>query len=409
MRSATRTRQYFIPPYIFRNVVEKGDSRFRNRAIRSLTIRARLQGRREILSQIQLSSPVGEKFRTVFDAKEGRYLPGTLVLTEGQPSSNDEKINAVYENLGIVYDFFREVFGRYSIDNRGQRLIATLHFDSDFDNAFWDGRQLVFGDGDGVLFQGLSRSLGVLAHELSHGVIQYASDLGPQDESGALAESWADVFASLVKQYHQNQDVSDATWLVGRHILGPGIKGQAVRSLKEPGTAYDDPILGKDPQVSHFRNFVNTDEDRGGVHINSGIPNRAFYLVAKQLGGYAWEDAGKIWYEALHRFHRETDFTSAANSTYQVAGELYGQGSDQQQAVLNAWEEVGVRVQTRGSSRRRTSRSAPVSVASSSGAKEGHSNGNGHGAKPSSEDIEGIRQSLDSLRQRVEGLAPQSA
>jgi Zn-dependent metalloprotease len=358
------------------------------------------------LSQIHISSPLGEKYRTVFDAKDGRHLPGTLVRSEGQAASNDEKINAVFDNLGIVYDFFHDVFGRNSIDNRGQRLIATLHFDSDFDNAFWDGRQLVFGDGDGVLFQGLSRSLGVLAHELSHGVIQHAADLSPQDEPGALVESWADVFGSLVKQYHQSQDVSDASWLIGRHILGPGIKGQAVRSLKEPGTAYDDPILGKDPQVSHYRNVVNTNEDRGGVHINSGIPSRAFYLVAKQLGGYAWEDAGRIWYEALHRFHRETSFAAAAQATYHVASELFGPGSDQQQAVASAWDEVGVRVQTRGSSRRRVSRSAPASVSSASGGKEGHTNGH---AKPSSDDIEVIRQTLDTLRQRVEGLAPLSA
>jgi len=401
MRNQHQHRQYFIPPHIFRHVIEKGDARFRSRAVRSLTIRARLQGRREVLGQIRLSSPLGEKYRTVFDAKEGRQLPGTLVRNEGDVPSNDEKINAVYDNLGIVYDFFSEVFGRNSINNRGQRLIATLHFDTDFDNAYWDGRQVVFGDGDGVLFQGLSRSLSALAHEVAHGVIQNAADLDPQDQSGALAESWADVFASLVKQYHQNQDVNAASWLVGRHILGPGIKGQAVRSLKEPGTAYDDPILGKDPQVGHLRNYVNTNEDRGGVHFNSGIPNRAFFLVAKQLGGYAWDDAGRIWYDALHRFQRDTSFASAALTTFQVAGELYGQASEQQQAVQNAWEEVGVRLPTRGSARRQPTRS--ISTLASPSTREGF--GNGHSHKPLQEDIEGLKQTLDSLRQRVDVLA----
>jgi Zn-dependent metalloprotease len=402
MSTINQNRQYFIPPHIFRHVVEQGDARLRSRAIRSLTIRARFQGRREVLSQLQLATPLGEKYRTVFDAKEGRRLPGTLVRNEGEAPSHDAKINAVYDNLGIVYDFFHDVFGRDSIDNRGQRLLATLHYDTDFDNAFWDGKQLVFGDGDGVLFQGLSRSLGVAAHELAHGIIQYAAGLSPEDQPGALAESWADVFASLVKQYHQNQDVTAASWLVGRYILGPAIKGQAVRSLKEPGSAYDDPLLGKDPQVGHFRNYVITNEDRGGVHINSGIPNRAFYLVASQLGGYAWDDAGQIWYEALHRFQRDTDFVTAATATYYVAGELFGPNSNQQQAVQNAWEEVGVRVRARIASRRHGVQ--PVSFLASSGARENLPEGNGHGT--SSQDLEGIKKTLEVIRKRVEVLTP---
>jgi len=401
MSTIDQGRQYFIPPHIFGHIVAQGDARFRSRAIRSLTIRARFQGRREVLSQVRLTTPLGEKYRTVFDAKEGRRLPGTLVRDEGDAPGHDPKINAVYDNLGIVWDFFHDVFGRNSIDNRGQRLVATLHFDTDFDNAFWDGQQLVFGDGDGVLFQGLSRSLGVVAHELAHGVIQYAAGLDPEDQPGALAESWTDVFASLVKQYHQNQDVKAASWLVGRHILGPGIKGQAVRSLKDPGSAYDDPILGKDLQVSHFRNYLTTNHDRGGVHINSGIPNRAFYLVASQLGNFAWDEAGQIWYEALHRFQHDTDFAGAAAATYQVAGELFGSSSVQQQAVQNAWEEVGVRVQARIAHRRHVARA--VTISASSGAREGHINGNGHG---SSQDLEGIKKTLEVIRQRVEVLAP---
>jgi Zn-dependent metalloprotease len=396
------SRQYFIPPHIFRHVVEQGDTRLRSRAIRSLTIRARFQGRREVLSRLRLGNPLGEKYRTLFDAKEGRRLPGTLVRNEGDGPSHDPKINAVYDNLGIVYDFLHDVFGRNSLDDRGVPLQATLHFDTDFDNAFWDGERLVLGDGDGVLFQGLSSSLGVAAHELAHGVIQYAAGLSLEDQSGAVAESWADVFASLAKQYHQSQDVQKASWLVGQNILGPNIKGQAVRSLKEPGSAYDDPILGKDPQVLHFRNYVNTNEDRGGVHINSGIPNRAFYLVASQLGGYAWEVAGQIWYDALHRFQRDTDFAGAATTTYQVAGERFGPGSAPQQAVQNAWEEVGIRVKTRSAFRRQPGPAA--AVATNALVPEEHANGNGHG--PSRADLDGIKKTLEVIRQRVEVLTP---
>jgi Zn-dependent metalloprotease len=397
--------QTIVPPHILRHLVEHGDARIRARAIRSLTIRARFQGRREVLSQVRLSSPLGERYRTVFDAKEGRRLPGTLVRNEGDNPTGDPKINAVYDGLGVIYDFFHDVYGRNSLDNRGQRLIATVHFESDFDNAFWDGRQLVFGDGDGVIFKGFSSSLDVVAHELAHGVIQHDAGLDYQDQPGALNESFADVFASLVKQYHLNQDVNTADWLIGSDLLGPGIKGRGLRSLKEPGQAYDDPLIGKDPQVASFRNYINVNDDRGGVHINSGIANHAFYLVAKQLGGYAWDEAGQIWYLSLRRFQRETDFQEAASIIYQVAGELFGPSSPEQHAVQNAWEEVGVRIQTRAIRRRSVSQRA-ASIVSPASRSEGQSHGNGHSLSQPSGELDGIKKTLEVLRQRVDVLSP---
>src|SRR5947209_5686511 len=101
--------QTVVPPHIFRNILEHGDARLRARALRSLTIRARFQGRREVLGEINLSTPVGERYRSVFDAKEGRRLPGTLVRDEGDSPTGDAKINAVYDNLGAFYDFFHDV------------------------------------------------------------------------------------------------------------------------------------------------------------------------------------------------------------------------------------------------------------------------------------------------------------
>lgn len=395
--------QTIVPPHILRQIADSGDARLRARAIRALTIRARFEGRRDILSQISLGNPLGEKYRTVFDAKEGRRLPGALVRTEGDAAGGDPKVNAVYDSLGIFYDFFHDVYGRNSLDNRGGRLSAVVHFESDFDNAFWDGRQVVFGDGDGVIFKGFSRSLETLAHELAHGIIQYESGLDYQDQPGALNESLADVFASLVKQYHRNQDVDAADWLIGSDVLAPGVQGAGLRSLKEPGSAYDDAILGKDPQVANLRNYVKVNEDRGGVHINSGIPNRAFYLVAKQLGGYAWEEAGQIWYDSLRRFRRETDFQEAATITFQVVGDLYGAGSSQQQAVKNAWEEVGVRIQGRVIRRRPRVQPIPAAIEARREASV-RVNGNGHGSAP--EDLEGIKKTLEVIRQRVEVLAP---
>jgi Zn-dependent metalloprotease len=115
--------------------------------------------------------------------------------------------------------------------------------------------------------------------------------------------------------------------------------------MKVPGTAYNDPTIGKDPQPGHMKDYVKTTSDNGGVHINSGIPNRAFYLTAIELGGYAWEKAGKMWYIALtERLRERSDFQKAANTTYEVANALYGKGSHEQNAVKNAWRKAGINI-----------------------------------------------------------------
>jgi Zn-dependent metalloprotease len=172
-------------------------------------------------------------------------------------------------------------------------------------------------------------------------------------QSGALNESISDVFGSLVKQYSASPQDTAATadWLIGAGLLGPTVKGKSLRSMKDPGTAYDDPRLGKDPQPGHFDELVQTDEDNGGVHINSGIPNRAFYLCAAGLGGYAWSEAGRIWYTSLSRFPQEANFQQAADITCATAGELFGTGSKQQAAVADAWEGVGIAVTGRAPGR----------------------------------------------------------
>jgi Zn-dependent metalloprotease len=232
------------------------------------------------------------------------------------------------------------------------RLDSSVHYGENYDNAFWNGRQMVYGDGDGELFRRFTRSLDVIGHELAHGIIQCEADLRYQDQPGALNESYADVFGSLVKQYRKKQKAEEADWLIGEGLFTRKVKGQALRSLKAPGTAYDDPILGKDPQPSHMSEYVKTQEDNGGVHINSGIPNRAFYEVAIRLGGYAWEKAGRIWYLALvEKLSQEATFEEAAQATWSVAGELFGEGSKEQQAVREGWEAVGVKIK-RGRGRR---------------------------------------------------------
>jgi Zn-dependent metalloprotease len=134
-------------------------------------------------------------------------------------------------------------------------------------------------------------------------------------------------------------------------LFTPRVKGSALRSMKEPGSAYDDPVLGKDPQPAHMRDYVHTTEDDGGIHINSGIPNHAFFLAATAMGGFAWEKAGKIWYVCSRdKFSADTDFSAAARITWETAAELFGDGSDEQQAVRYGWESVGIPTATAGGS-----------------------------------------------------------
>jgi Zn-dependent metalloprotease len=340
-------RQCIVPPHILQAMLEH--PALRARAQRNLMTSTRMRERRAIFQVSPPPTPTGALRRTIYDAREGSQLPGHLVRPEDGPASSDVAVNEAYDGLGDTYLLFSEVYERNSIDDRGMRLDATVHFEHEYDNAFWDGRQMVFGDGDGVVFVGFTRALDVIGHELTHGVVEHTAGLVYHNQSGALNESFADVFGSLVKQYKWKQTAAEADWLVGQEILAPGIRGKALRSLKEPGTAYDDPRIGKDPQPAHmddYRHLADTEwEDWGGVHINSGIPNHAFYRLATRLGGYAWEAPGRIWYETLRQLFPMAEFQHCADISHDVAGRQFGSGSREQLAVAEAWDAVGVKIQ----------------------------------------------------------------
>jgi Thermolysin metallopeptidase, alpha-helical domain/Emfourin/Thermolysin metallopeptidase, catalytic domain len=203
---------------------------------------------------------------------------------------------------------------------------------------------LVFGDGDGRIFERFTKPIDVMAHEFTHGVTQYSAGFSYVNQPGALNESMSDVFGSMVKQYARGETTEQADWLIGQGIFMPTVQGRALRSMLEPGTAYDDPLLGKDPQVGSMSDFVETDEDDGGVHINSGIPNRAFALLATDLGGSSWERAGQIWYAALTStdVHPNTDFRGFAEATIAAASRLYPDDLGVADQVRNAWTSVDV-------------------------------------------------------------------
>jgi Zn-dependent metalloprotease len=328
----------FIPPYLLERLGRPAD------------IDGEIRSRRVTMPS-RPAAASGKPWE-VHDAKNGSTLPGELVRSPGQPDVADVSVNeaatGVTETLALFADY-----GRSSYDDKGATVVASVHYEKDYDNAFWDGTQLVFGDGDGTVFGRFTKPIDVLGHELSHAVTQFTANLTYQGQSGALNESMSDVFGACVKQRHLGQDAASADWLVGEGIFVAGINGKALRSMESPGTAYDDPQLGKDPQVGEMQDYVQTTEDNGGVHINSGIPNRAFVLAAKAVGGDSWSGAGKIWYAALTSgIDAGSDFATFADATVVAAG-------DHADAVRAAWTTVGV---TPGSSS--TAAPAPAAPAS---------------------------------------------
>jgi Zn-dependent metalloprotease len=351
--------QCIVPPHILREVVQRGSQRQRDWAWRTLTTSEQIRGQRQALNIIAALgvTPAGQKRRAVYDAGQGGDLPGSLVREEGDEPTGDPAADEAFDGAGATYDLYDQVFGRNSIDDRGLRLNSTVHYLEGYDNAFWNGSQMVYGDGDEDLpeaerlWNRFTIAVDVIGHELTHGVTQYEANLVYRFQAGALNESFSDVFGTLVKQRMLGQTTDQADWLIGAGLFTSNVNGVAIRSMQEPGTAYDDPVLGKDPQPGHMRDYQDLAlwNDNGGVHINSGIPNHAFYSVATEIGGYAWEKAGQIWYITLRdRLRRNADFQDAANLTYQVAGDLYGDRSTEQEAVRNGWANVGITVAAKG-------------------------------------------------------------
>jgi len=365
MNATCRCLNCIMPPHLLQKLLESKDKDIRQSAMNTLLITAQLRGERAVLASFA-AAPSGNGRRTIFDCQNRTSLSSAVtVRSEQGAASSDESVNRAFDGFGTTRDFFKDVFDRNSIDDRGMRLDGYVHYDAGYNNAFWNGQKMVFGDGDGELFTDFTGSLDVIAHELTHGVTDFTAGLEYHNQSGALNESMSDVFGSLVKQWSLKQSPAQADWLIGAGIFTPGIDADALRSMKAPGRAYDNQLFGKDPQPDHMSKYVHLPDtpagDNGGVHINSGIPNKAFYLAAMEIGAFAWEAAGHIWYESLKASGASTVFQEFADTTYLKAEQLYGTGSDEQQAVLGAWREVGIRISgvPRGAMRARM-RGAPA-------------------------------------------------
>ena len=343
--------QCVIPPHMLEAIKVRGSSSQRTMAEQLGTECEQVRGLRMAHTALGAHKPVptivpaqaSGPQRSVYDAQQGSVLPGKLVRQEGDAPTQDGAVNRAYDGSGDMYKMLLEVYGRDSLDGRGMPLRSSVHVRKRYNNAFWNGSQMAYGDGDGELFRDFTLSLAVIGHELAHGVVQFSGGLLYQDQSGALNEHISDVFGALVEQYKNKQSAHDADWLIGKEILGPDVQGSALRSLRAPGTAYDDDVLGKDPQPYHWDHYVQTSSDNGGVHINSGIPNHAFFLVTQLLGGNAWERAGLVWYDALQALNNpHAAFFDWARLTGEAARARYGVGSDEMRCVERAWKLVGL-------------------------------------------------------------------
>ena len=333
----------FIPPFIHKEIARNGSDEQREAALDQLAASERLRGQRQAFAAFGVVTPTGGRQRAVYDCGHAQKLPGRLVRSEGGSAAADVSVNEAYAGSGSMYDFLSKIYSRNSVDGRGMRLNSSVHYGVGYQNAFWNGRQMVYGDGDGRIFNRFSRSIDVIGHELTHGVTQYEAGLDYHDQPGALNESFSDVFGTLLKQWVKKQTVRQADWIVGAGIFTRRIKAVGLRSMKAPGTAYDDPLVGRDPQPAHMKDYYDGSADDGGVHINSGIPNHAFYLAATAIGGRAWEKAGKVWYAALcGRLRHDSSFADAAAATQAAAAELFGKTGKVTQAVRDAWKQVGV-------------------------------------------------------------------
>jgi bacillolysin len=247
--------------------------------------------------------------RRTHDANHGTTLPGTLRRSEGQAATGDADVDRAHDFVGATYDYYSATHGRDSYDGAGAALVSTVHYSNNFQNAFWDGTQMVFGDGFAVN--------DVTAHELTHAVTERTANLEYRWQSGALNESFSDIFGAMV-------DRSD--WLMGEDLpIG------AIRDLENPGAH---------GQPGNTSGWVATCSDNEGVHTNSGIPSKAFVNVATSIGK---GDAERIFYRALTVYlQTQASLEDARSAALQAAEDLFGASSAQMTAVDQGFAGVGL-------------------------------------------------------------------
>lgn len=265
-----------------------------------------------------------------YDCKNGTKLPG---VTADLPS--DKVAQAAQSGANSVFHFYQDFFNRNSLDDKGMALISSVHYDKDYNNAFWNGEQMIYGDGDGQIFIPLALAVDVCGHELTHGVVQNTAGLVYYYQPGAANESFADIFGVTLKQYLAGQkDPVTANWLVGDAIVGPKFPGKALRSFK------DEKAYSGDDQPKYMKNFVYTASDNFGVHTNSGIMNHGFYQVCLALNEPSFGKPIQIMYATLLNIGKYSGFKTIAKTAVKQAEKLYGK--DVAAKVKEAYAKVGL-------------------------------------------------------------------
>ncbi|ELK48027.1 peptidase M4 family protein [Bacillus sp. SB49] len=258
-------------------------------------------------------------------------------VTSDHKFFSDPAAVSAHKNAGIVYDYFKDTFDRDSFDDEGARMISSVHVGDKWNNAAWNGVQMMYGDGDGETYLPFSGAVDVIAHELAHAVTDRSADLVYQDEPGALNESMSDIFGAMV-------DRDD--WLMGEEV---GVDGEPLRSMEDP-SSIPHPFYPDRGYPDHYSELYTGDLDNGGVHINSSINNKAAYLLAEggthydiEVEGVGRDATEQIYYRALTKYLTATsDFSMMRQAAIQSAIDLYGEGSQEVTSVNQAYDAVGI-------------------------------------------------------------------
>jgi Zn-dependent metalloprotease len=284
--------------------------------------------------------PPGTHGRLIYDDLNQWDFDVQLVRGEDDPAVAGENANHAYDFLGVVLEYYAEKLGRDSIDNAGLNLVGNVNFGVQFDNAFWDpaGLRMVFGNGSGIVFKDLTGSVDVCAHELTHGVTQFSAMLNyTPDQSGALNESFSDMLGSAIDAYFNKRDADHHNWLIGDEIMADDLYGEALRNMAEPGTAYDNPLMGRDPQPRDMSGYF----EPADPHLMSGITNRWYYLICMEIG---FDAATLIMYQTLQKLWPAAKFADAAEVAVAQARILARDGQvprEAPQAIRGAARQQG--------------------------------------------------------------------
>jgi len=280
--------------------------------------------------------PVAAPAITVADCNHSQTLPGTPVANPG--SSADLTAKRAFDETTAVANFYKSIFGRNSVDDAGMTLGSSVHYGTNYNNAFWNGMRMTYGDGDANIFIDFTKSNDVIGHELTHGVTQHTLQLAYTNQAGGLNESISDVFGTMFRQWRAGQTVDKADWLIGHEIMGPGAISRGftcLRDMASPGAKH---CLA--PQPFNFSGY-KTGMD---PHYSSGIPNFAFYKIAMAVGGKSWEKVGQIWYKALTGFKPSPNMKmkTFANRTLTLASSMFPKDLALRKAVDAGWAAVGL-------------------------------------------------------------------